>query len=347
MVETKTKYGKLRLECISTELRYRSFGRWPQTILFTDNDIIEGSRHFWATWIKSPFIPAHGPHFHNDSEELVFLGSDPENPKDLGCEVEFCMGMEMEKHVFHESTLVFVPAGLVHGPVKFQNFKRPFIFIQANRAPKLTEEPVRELVSRREQSRMVFFDFDGRQTASEVQKQLLSVRNVLQSLQESPESLPPANKAEKPRTGTETQYGRFFLNELSPPLRQQKSGKSPNTIVFTDDDIIKGSNLFLARWRRRLSHPGFAQSPHSHNNPEALVTLGSNPYSPLDAGVFGVDYMGEEMEKYGSCESNLIFLPAGLVHVPQRELVYQRPWIMVQCQYAPRLSRRPYKKSVK
>jgi hypothetical protein len=86
------KYSKYRLNMLSPEKRKLSFGSWPQTSLFTDTGIIDGSNHFWATWVTSAPIPRRGPHTHNDAEQLAFIGSDPNNMRDLGCEVELYIG---------------------------------------------------------------------------------------------------------------------------------------------------------------------------------------------------------------------------------------------------------------
>ena len=71
------KYAKLRLSELPPEQRDRGFGRWPQTIVFTDDDIIKGSNHFVASWVTSLPRPVHGPHTHDDDELLVFLSSNP------------------------------------------------------------------------------------------------------------------------------------------------------------------------------------------------------------------------------------------------------------------------------
>ena len=346
MVETK--YSKYRLNMLAPEQRYRGFGRWPQTIVFTDNDIIEGSNHIWASWITSLPIPAHGPHTHNDDEMLVMLGSDPDNKDDLGCEVEICMGLEMEKHIVRESTLIFVPANFVHGPVRFSSLKRPFIFLQAQRAPKLTEKPLEELVPEQERDKMLFFDFDGTQTDSEVEKQYEKFQNLVSKLKEMEEgeglsySIGPTTES----AIGETKYGKYFLNELSPEQRKRKFGNMPSAIVYTDDDIIKGSHLFFALWRREPPRPGFGHGPHSHNDPESLIRLGGDPDNPQETGVESEDYMGLDMEKYINSRSNIIFMPAGFVHGPATDIVYKRPWIMAQCQYAPRLTEKSYKQLI-
>ena len=58
----------------------------------------------------------HGPHSHPVPEVLIAIGSDPENPKDLGAEFEMFMGEEMEKHIINKSTMIYVPANTVHCP---------------------------------------------------------------------------------------------------------------------------------------------------------------------------------------------------------------------------------------
>jgi hypothetical protein len=338
----ETKYKKYRLNELAPEQRYQGFGRWPQTILFTDNDIIKGSKHFWASWVTSLPLPAHGPHTHNDDEMLVMLGSDPNNIKDLGCEVELCMGPEMEKHIIKESTLVYVPANLVHCPIKFRNLKRPFIFIQAQRAPKLTEKPRRELVPPQERNKMVFFDFDGTQTDEDVQKEYRKIQETTNRLKESQGDTASVPGAEPVKAGADTKYGKYFLHYCSPEKRQHKFGRLPQTVIFTDDDVIKGSHQFWVLWITSLPWP--EHGPHSHTDSESMVTMGTDPNDPQDAGLETEDYMGLEMEKYVTTRSSLIFMPAGFVHGPIRYRKFRRPFIMVQCHYAPRLTEKSYKK---
>lgn len=340
---TETKYGKYRLNELAPEQRYRGFGRWPQTALFTDNDVIKGSNHFWAFWITSLPKPAHGPNTHNDDELLVMLGSDPGNPKDLGCEVELCMGPEMEKHTFNESTLVYVPANFVHCPIRFRNLKRPFIFIQAQRAPKLTEKPHKELVSEQERDKMVFFDFDGSQTDEEVESQYQKVQELTNILKDSPEDTAFSLDAELAREGKagETKYGKYFLHELDQEKRQHKFGRLAQSVIYVDDDIIKGCHHFWALWISSLPWP--EHGPHSHVNPEAMVTLGMDPNNLTDLGLEKEDYMGTDMELHKTNQSGLTFMSAGFVHGPIRYKKLTRPFVMIQCHYAPKLTEKAYK----
>jgi uncharacterized RmlC-like cupin family protein len=337
------KYSKYRLNNLAPEQRYRSFGRLLHTIVFTDDTIIKGSNHIWAFWITSPDVPPHGPHTHEADELLVMLGTDTNNQFELGAEVEICMGPEMEKHVVRESTLIYVPAGLPHGPIKLRNLQQPFIFIQAQRALRLTEEPMKSMVPPAEQDKMVFFDFDGTQTDEYVQKQYQQVQELTDKLKGTKEDA-GTHGSEPATAGAETKYGKYFLNEIDPAQRKRKFGNMPSTIVYTDDDIIKGSHLLWALWRREPPSKKYGHGAHSHNDPETILTLGCDPDNPDDLGVESEDYMGMDMERYENDKTGLVFMPAGFVHGPAVDTAYTKPWIFVQCHYAPKLTEKAYKK---
>ena len=65
------------------------------------------------------------PHKHDWDEYLVFLGTDPKDPFDLGGEIEFWVGGE--KHLITKSCAVFCPRGVYHCPLYTRRVDRPFI----------------------------------------------------------------------------------------------------------------------------------------------------------------------------------------------------------------------------
>jgi hypothetical protein len=68
---------------------------------------------------KQPFIVAHK---HDDADEYIFFvaaGPDAE----LGTTVIIELGEEGEKHSFSETTVVYVPKGLVHCPIWYSPFR--------------------------------------------------------------------------------------------------------------------------------------------------------------------------------------------------------------------------------
>jgi len=161
----KMKYSKYFLHELTEAQRKKGFGRMPSMVAFTDADIIEGSKYFSVMWMGEEATKGagHGPHTHKDPELLVAIGTDPANPKDLGADMEMCMGPEMESHIVTVSTMIWVPANFIHCPFRILKVRRPFIFIQCQYASKLTETSYKKLVAEELRDKMVFINADGTQ----------------------------------------------------------------------------------------------------------------------------------------------------------------------------------------
>ena len=159
------KYSKYFLDELPDDLRFRGFGRMSSMVAFTDNDIIEGSKYFSVMIMgeEATKTAGHGPHIHDDPELLVALGTDPANPRDLGARMEMCMGPELESHIVTESTMIWIPSRFIHAPFRILEVTRPFVFIQCQYADKLTETPLKKLVSEEMREKMIFIEADGNQ----------------------------------------------------------------------------------------------------------------------------------------------------------------------------------------
>jgi hypothetical protein len=70
-----------------------------------------------------PFLDAHK---HSVEEIIMFLSTAPDDM--LGADVDIEMGEERETHSFNKSTVVYVPKGLVHGPIWYRNFNEGSVF---------------------------------------------------------------------------------------------------------------------------------------------------------------------------------------------------------------------------
>ena len=144
---TETKYGKCFIEYDPK--------RWPpmpksvagkpdRTIVKIDNHIAEGCFYYMIHWITPSEVPftgiGHPPHIHKEHELLIHIGTNPDDPMDLGAEVEMYMGEEMERHVFNRSTVIWIPGGLLHAPLRPLKCSRPYIVIQVNQDLDKTEK---------------------------------------------------------------------------------------------------------------------------------------------------------------------------------------------------------------
>jgi hypothetical protein len=76
----------------------------------------------------APHVLFDPPHQHDCDEILFFIGTDPENPNDLGGEMEIALGDEWEKHVINTPAIICIPKGLPHCPVYVRRVDRPFYF---------------------------------------------------------------------------------------------------------------------------------------------------------------------------------------------------------------------------
>ena len=104
-------------------------GRQYPTMTLMSNDLVPGSNMYLEVgWIHQ--MPEPNPHIFEHSHEkydevVLHIGSDPNNPEDLGGEIEFTVGDE--KLVFDKTSAIFVPAGVKHGPVIWRKVRRPHI----------------------------------------------------------------------------------------------------------------------------------------------------------------------------------------------------------------------------
>jgi hypothetical protein len=154
------KYSRYFLHELPDEQRFKGFARMASMVAYTDNDIIAGSNYFSVMLMgeAATKMAGHGPHIHNDAELLVALGTDPSNPRDLGADIEVCMGPEMESHIITQSTMIWIPANFIHCPFRVLKVRRPFLFIQCQYSPKLTETSLKKLVAKELWDKMVFID---------------------------------------------------------------------------------------------------------------------------------------------------------------------------------------------
>jgi hypothetical protein len=104
-------------------------GRSYPTMTLMSNDLVPGSNIYLEVgWIWE--MPEPNPHIfehaHDKYGEVVLhIGGDYKNPEDLGAEIEFNVGGE--PLVFNQTSGIFVPAGVKHGPVIWKKVRRPHL----------------------------------------------------------------------------------------------------------------------------------------------------------------------------------------------------------------------------
>jgi hypothetical protein len=124
----ESKYGKY----IITELKSpytrefnENYAKWATRVLWMDDKVVEGAFQMNVSWYLRPQTGQEplAAHTHDPAEIIGFFSGDPDNPRELGGEVEFWI--EDEQHLITRSCLIFVPGGMRHCPLILRRVDRP------------------------------------------------------------------------------------------------------------------------------------------------------------------------------------------------------------------------------
>jgi hypothetical protein len=137
-----------------------------------------------------------------------------------------------------------------------------------------------------------------------------------------------------------SKYRKYFLNELTPEEREKGFGAQSMFLVFSDDDIIEGSQFVTALMMGESATKIAGHGPHFHPHPEILVALGTDPEHPHELGAEFEVYMGEEMEKHVIDKPTVIYIPARMLHCPFRVTKVTRPFLFIDMQLGSKMAER-------
>jgi hypothetical protein len=124
----KLKYDKYIIDQPNGNLPEFDFMR--TRILHSSKDIVPGALWVNCVWYyKGSDSVLTKAHTHDCDEIIAFMGSNPDDPHDLGGEVEMWLGDE--KYIITKSTIVVAPGGLVHCPLIIRRVDRPIFHFTA------------------------------------------------------------------------------------------------------------------------------------------------------------------------------------------------------------------------
>jgi hypothetical protein len=114
------------------------YKKFANRILWMDNNVIEGAIQMNTAWYFA--VPERDPvfeeHVHDFNELIGFYGSDPDDPYNLGTRMEMAINGEM--HELTRTTMLFIPAGLPHGPISIKEVDRPIFHFSISMNPEYT-----------------------------------------------------------------------------------------------------------------------------------------------------------------------------------------------------------------
>lgn len=89
----------------------------------------DGNFSIETVFIWEPKVLTDKPHMHSFPQYLCFFSATHGDARDFDADVELSLGEEEEKHIITAPTVVYVPPGLHHGPLRFARVQKPVLFI--------------------------------------------------------------------------------------------------------------------------------------------------------------------------------------------------------------------------
>jgi hypothetical protein len=125
---TDVDYEELIVRSPIREVGRSVINRQMPTMTYMSRHQVLGANYYieygWIYGMPEP-NPHIFEHLHNYDEIVLHIGGDPENPEDLGGEIEYCI--ERQPLIFNTSSALFIPKGLKHGPLTWKKYFRPHI----------------------------------------------------------------------------------------------------------------------------------------------------------------------------------------------------------------------------
>ncbi|MBN2240456.1 MAG: hypothetical protein JW712_11845 [Dehalococcoidales bacterium] len=108
---------------------WKEFGDLRKSIMYVDGNIVKGGWYFQGSWFyKASDVPyPEKTHSHDFDEYLGFIGTNPDDPFDLGGEIE--LYLDGEKYTLTETCIIFIPGGVEHCPVYCRRCDSPIWFM--------------------------------------------------------------------------------------------------------------------------------------------------------------------------------------------------------------------------
>ncbi len=106
---------------------------WP-TMEWTGGKDFNAGVTFMVTRVKEPCIMEEFPHTHDFDMYLYFFSYDPDGMDSLPAEIELGLGPEREMQTITSPTGIYIPKGMVHGPLVYKRVDEPILLLHISLA---------------------------------------------------------------------------------------------------------------------------------------------------------------------------------------------------------------------
>lgn len=233
---------------------------------------------------KEPYTP----HVHDFDQVLLFAGSDMSDIGELGAEVEFCLGDELETHMITTTTAVAIPKGMPHFPATVNILNKPFFYYEISMTPEYKEKPT---LTKKKHGPIAGF-------RSPTRKYVMPLAFI--------------------RKGA-WHYG---------PTNRDDGGGHLAFVMTKERAGFDFVMLYESMKRGPYRIGPEPEKPHAHPTTQIMMFLGTNPYDMTDLGATFEICLGKEIEKHTFTKSTAVLTPPFLPHWPGGVVKLDRPIIM-------------------
>lgn len=272
-------------------------GLYPEDIYW-----MEGKTHmeginlcFAFTYIKEPCTmrPIKGMMKSPYDEVLVFASLNRENIRDLGGVATIEIGEEREEYTIDKPTVVCIPAGTLHGPIKIKNVDRPFVHY----ALSLSEKYAGEIISESLYEKTVTSERECSGKYAHLLKDFVF-------------NFDPNDKSEMG-------YAMAVENGIAHPADAGVGPGNADSLLWLFGDELENFEINFTwghysrcgKWHR-------AGETQTHPEEEAIFFVGLNPDDPSDFKAEMEQGLGPNGDRYIINEPSVYVIPPNLEHLP-------------------------------
>ena len=133
------KHGKYIVELKHGYSLYKQVTA-PQVGAFGAKDLNGANFSLGWSFLTQPFKMVGESHKHDFDQIIFFLGGDPNNIDDFAAEVEF--GLDNKINLITYAACVYIPGGVMHGPLDIKKVTKPIIFMDVTLSPGPSIRPI-------------------------------------------------------------------------------------------------------------------------------------------------------------------------------------------------------------